>query len=103
MKNLIFLFLSVICSDRFHISAKATAWKRTLFHILETEYKPAHMGPEDNFRSTKMSKDSVLAKFSDLKKGPFFLPSKYSAMRYGLGGEKESCLLEKRLLCRSGV
>ena len=24
-------------------------------------------------------------------------------MRYGLGGEKESCLLEKRLLCRSGI
>ena len=26
-----------------------------------------HMGPEDNFCSTKISKDSVLAKLSDLK------------------------------------
>ena len=30
-------------------------------------------------------------------------PSDSSARRYGSGGEKESSLLEKRLLCRSGV
>ena len=41
---------------------------RCIYHLillLET----FHMGPEDNFYSTKMSKDSVLAKLSDLISG----------------------------------